>query len=248
MAEPETPLLETAPPPEESAQTEPEKPQETPPLTVDAIRDALLPQVRKDVEAAYKAARRAEAKAETVPKRLEEKISRLEAALELLITKDMDEPSKKVFVAERALERERESRIVPDPEIERQRADLEFQGYAASVLAEEGIKADDITVAFNKYAAPAKSPADWKVALGHAIADYHKAEAKRAKDESADRERKAREEERTKLRNEQRKEEGPVDRGAPASSGLKDWSKATEEEVLAELERRSLRRASTLAG
>lgn len=198
---------------------------------------ALETSLREDIRRAEQAARRAQGDSAARTAKLEKQISRLESVLEALATRGMDDNEKRAWVAERALERERETS--QDPQLQYQQASAEFQLYASQKLAEEGIKPEEINEVFQRLAADAKSPADWKAALNAAIAERHKAEAKKAREEAAERERRAREDERAKIRNERRKEEAPVDKGQPASIGEKPVRDMTDEEFLAYDKRRT---------
>ena len=172
MAENETPEISGTP----AGQTEtPAEPSTPAPLTVEAIKEALLPEVRRELKAAYDAARRAEAKAERAPERFREFVAPLEEAIEGLLTRDMTDDARDAFRAKRDLARATRQ----DPEAEQQRHIAEFQAEAASILEEEGLKPDDpvLVAAYQKYVAGAKSPAQWRTALGRSIAAVHKERA-----------------------------------------------------------------------
>ena len=225
MAENETPQTSDTP----AGQTEATAKTSTPALTIEAIKEALLPEVRKELKTAYDAARRAEAKAERAPERFRESIAPLEEAIESLLTREMTDDAKEAFKAKRDLARATRH----DPEAAQQREVAEFQAEAASVLEEEGIKADDpiLAAAYQKYVAGAKTPAQWRTALGRAVAAVHKDRATKAETSVTEREKKAREDERTKVLNERRESEGPLDRGSAASGTQKvDWLNISAEE------------------
>ena len=225
MAENETPQSSGTP----AGQTEAKAETSTPALTVESIKEALLPEVRKELKAAYDAARRAEAKAERAPERFRELMAPIEEAVETLLTRDMTEDARDAFRARRELARATRQ----DPEAEQQREIAAFQAEAASVLEEEGVKADDpvLVAAYQKYVAGAKTPAQWRTAFGRAVAAVHRDRATKAEGSVADREKKAREDERTKILNESREKEGPLDRGQPASTTQKiDWLNLPSEE------------------
>ena len=227
MGENETPPTSETP----AGQTETKVEPSTPPLTVEAIRDALLPEVRKELKAAYDAARRAEAKAERAPEKFRESIRPIEEAVEALLTKDMTDDARAAFTAKRDLVRERQTQQDPDAVYQKEVAS--FQQEVSSVLEEEGIKSDDpiLVAAYQKYLAGAQTPAQWRTALGRSVAAVHKDRATKSEVGSAEREKKAREDERTKVLNERRGDSGPIDRGQPASSGTKkDWANISAEQ------------------
>lgn len=220
---------ETAAPSETPAgQTESPVVESTPPLTLDAIREAFQTEIAKSLKPAYDAARRAEAKAERAPERFREFVAPIEEAVESLLTRDMTDDAREAFKAKRDLARATRQ----DPEVEQQREVAAFQQEAASVLEEEGIKADDpvLVAAYQKYVAGAKSPAQWRTALGRSIAAVHKDRAVRSESTVSEREKKAREDERNKILNEKREKDGPVDRGLPTSTGKVDYLHMSDEE------------------
>ena len=225
MAENETPVISGTP----AGQTEtPAEPSTPAPLTVEAIREALLPEVRREMKAAYDAARRAEAKAERAPEKFREFMAPIEEAVESLLTRDMTDDARDAFRAKRDLARATRT----DPEAEQQRHISEFQAEAASILEEEGIKADDpiLVAAYQKYVAGAKSPAQWRTALGRSIGAVHKERAAGNEKSVTDREKKAREDERNKILNEKREKDGPIDKGQPASSAKKNVMDMSDDE------------------
>ncbi len=199
------------------------------PLTIEAITAALLPAFEKSLKPAYDTARRAEAKAERAPQQVMSQIEPMRAALDEILTRDLNDDQKARYKAERALADSQRT----DPAQAAEREQEVFRSEAVSVLAEEGVSADDPTFveAYQRYGQNAKTPAQWRLTLGRAIAEVHKAKAKQSEGTFAEREKKAREDERTKIRNEQRETEGIVDRGAGASSGAKkDWLAMSPEE------------------
>ncbi len=185
----------------------------------------------KDLDAAYKAARRSESKGDVA----NAKIAKLEAQLELVATRGMDEGEARLWKAERAAERATEVTTQVSQQQEYEQAQAAFQQRSAAYLAGEGIKHDDprLTAAFSKYAAESKTYHDWDSALARAVADVHKSEAKRVQDEAKGQVEKAREEERAKLRNEQRAGDGKLDKGQPASTSKVDWATMSDEEFKA---------------
>lgn len=225
MAENETPS-----PPADAAATAPvtvegstSQPAQT--ITIEDIRKALLP----DITNALNTARRAQSAADRVPDRVQRALAPIEEAIEVLLTRDMTEDAREAFKAKQQLARA--TRV--DPEAAQQNEVAAFQAEAASILDEEGVKADDpvLAAAYQKYVAGAKTPAQWRTALGRAVAAVHKDRAAKAEMTFAEREKKAREDERTRILNEGREKEGPIDRGQPASATTKiDWANLTPEE------------------
>lgn len=145
----------------------------------------------------------------------------------------MDENEARAWKAERALERAQEVTSTVSAEKEREEAVRSFQERSTSYLSSEGIKPDDprLTAAFAKYSAEAKSYDDWDKALLKAVADIHKDEKTKTAAEVKAAIEKAREEERARLRNEQRQSDGPVDKGQPSSTNKKiDWLNLSDEE------------------
>ena len=69
------------------------------------------------------------------------------------------------------------------------------------------------------------------MALARAVSDIHKDEAKKAQAAVKDVADKTREEERAKLLNQKRQDQGPIDKGTPASAGRpKSYLEMSEEE------------------
>ena len=229
MAENETPAPAATAPANDAGAQPAGQGATTTPLTIEAFTAALLPEIEKRLKPAYDAARRAEAKAERAPQQFMSQIEPMRAALDEMLTRDLNDDQKARFKAERALADSQRT----DPAHETEREQQEFRSEAISVLAEESISADDpaFVEAYEKYGRNAKTPAQWRLTLGRAIAEVHKTKARTAEASFAEREKKAREDERTRLRNEQRETEGVVDRGAGASSGAKkDWLSMSPEE------------------
>ena len=237
MPEQEVPVPATAPESTPPALTEAEAPIETA-LTrtevaslIAAAKQEVQDKIKQDLDAAYKAARRSESKGDTA----NAKLAKLEAALEAVATRGMDESEARLWKAERAAERASEATHQVSQQQEYEQAQVAFQQKSAAYLASEGIKPNDerLTTAFSKYAAEAKTYADWDSALARAVADVHKAEARRVSEEAKGAVDKAREEERAKLRNEQRASEGKLDKGQPASTSKVDWNALSDEEFKA---------------
>lgn len=161
------------------------------------------------------------------------KLQKLEAALEAVATRNMDESEARLWKAERAAERAHEATAQVSQQQEYDQAASAFQQRSAAYLATEGIKPSDerLTEAFKKYAD--SNPNTWDSALARAVADVHKSEAKRVSDEAKTAVEKAREEERAKLRNEQRASDGKLDKGQPASSSKVDFTSMSDEEFRA---------------
>lgn len=246
MPELEVPAVSTAPVDQPSAQPTAETPKDTA-LTREEVtqliatartelRSELLAETKRELDAAYKTARRSESKGDTA----HQKIATLESRLEELSIRGMDESEARAWKAERALERANEAQksIAQQQEYEQQAN--AFQQRSASYLASEGIKPDDprLTAAFSRLAADAKTYDDWDKALISAVAAVHKdnaskaaAEREKLANESKTAVERAREEERAKLRNEQRTVDGPVDKGLPASTPApkKTWEMTDEE-------------------
>lgn len=229
MAENETPAPAATVPANDAVAQPAGQGAATTPLTIEALTSALLPEIEKRLKPAYDAARRAEAKAERAPSQVMSQIEPMRAALDEILTRDLNDDQKARYRAERALADSQRT----DPAQAAEREQEVFRQEASSVLAEEGVNADDpvFVEAYQRYGQNAKNPAQWRLVLGRAIAEVHKTKAKQAEGTYAEREKKAREDERTKLRNEQRETEGVVDRGAGASSGAKkDWLSMSPEE------------------
>lgn len=238
MAEPEgTVETPTAPAPVPEAETQNVEitTQETPtPLTLDTVK-ALITEtfaeyktaIGKDVEQTYKTLRRGEAKSDVAHQR----IAKLEGKLEDLATRGMAPEEVRIWKLERQVERDAEARAqTANPDVELSA----FESDATSILEEESIDRKDpvLNEAFQRFANGWRSSADLKVALTRAVAAVHKEREQTARTESAEREKKAREDERTKLRNEKRQSEGPVDKGTPASPvRSKHPLEMTEEEL-----------------
>ena len=216
--EPQTaPVVEVPP---QDAQSEPTETQETATLTRDDVK-ALIEEtwadrettIRKEIEQTYKTLRRGEAKSDVSLKRIE----KLETELFDISLRGLDPQQAEVEKLRRQVQRDADTRSVPDPNSEASA----FQGWATPYLEGEGINSEDpvLKASFQKHAEGWTNAADLRVALTRAVADVHKDAAKKARSESAEREKKAREDERTKLRNEKRQEDGKIDKGGAASAG-----------------------------
>ena len=214
----------------EPAQSEAETPQETS-LTRDQVK-ALIDEtwasreteIRKELESAYKTLRRGEAKSDTSLKR----IDKLEGELLEVALRGLEPQQQEVERLKRQVQRDAESRTAPDANAEV----AAFNGWSRSFLEEEGIPSNDPTLAeaFQKYGEGWQTQADLKVALTRAVAKVRTEQAKKANSDSAAEVKKAREEERAKLRNENRQAEGKVDRGNPASAAPKNFLTMSQEE------------------
>lgn len=234
MPEPEATPAVTAPADQPEAQPAAVVPTETA-LTreevqalISAAKEETLAKTKENLDAAYKTARRSESKGDTAAKRIE----RLEAQLEALATRGMDESESRAWKAERALERQIESTQTVSQQQEYERAAADFQQRSTSFLNSEGIKSDDprLMAAFSKYASEARSYDDWDKALLRAVAEVHKDERTKLTTEQKAREDKIREEERAKLRNENRSSAGPIDKGQPSSASSKPVKEMSDEE------------------
>lgn len=241
-----TPAEPTAPP--EAAQPEvpaaPEGGKAEPSALSPKDLESLETRLTAELVSARKAAQRAESKSDVVEKRAEARIRRLETQLEAIATRGMDENESRAYKAERELERTRETQTEGDRQRENEKAWQDFQTRGATLLAEEGIARTDprLTAAFQKHAASATTTADWDIALARSIAEVHKDDLRKAKEDGKTAADRAREEERSKQKNTQRREEGPTDKGSPAGGAPKDWTGATDKEVIEELDRRRQRR------
>lgn len=237
MTEPEvTAEAQTAPslPVAEEAQSaEPETTQETSPLTRDEVAAiieekvaARALEIEKQLDSAYKALRRGEAKGDMSLKELQ----KIRAEIDELSLRGLEPEKAELVKLQRQVQRDAESRNAP---VDSNAELAQFNAYAKSVLEEEGIAGTDpvLTEWFKKYGEGYQTQADLRVALTRAIAKVRTEEAKKAKADSADREKKAREEERAKLRNEKRQEEGKVDRGTPAAGQSKNFLTMSSEEL-----------------
>lgn len=196
-----------------------------------AAKQEVAQSLKVDLDAAYKAARRSESKGDTA----NAKITKLEAALEVVATRDLTDEQARLWKAERAVERANETNTQVSAQQEDAQARSAFADRSTQLLSSEGIKANDprLTEAFKKYTENVKSYADWDIALARAVADVHKDEAKKASTSSKEQVEKAREEERAKLRNEQRGASGTLDKGTPASAGKVDWTNMSDAEFIA---------------
>lgn len=207
------------------------------------VKTEVIAEVKRDLDAAYKAARRSESKGDVA----NSKLAKLETRFEELATRGMEEPEARAWKAERALERVQETQQTVGQQQEYEQQAAAFQQRSASFLSSEGIKPDDarLTAAFARLAQDAKSYDDWDKALMGAVAAVHRdnatkfaadrdklsLESTKLRDDSKTAVEKAREEERAKLRNEQRTVDGPVDKGQPSSAPTlkKTWEMTDEE-------------------
>ena len=212
-AEPQTTPVEVQPEVQSEAA---ETPQETS-LTRDEVTAiieekvaAQRADVEKQLEAAYKTLRRGEAKGDTAQKRIDQ----LEDKLFDLSLKGLEPQQVEIERLKRQTQQAQSPSVDPNAEL------ASFNAYARSVLEEESISDKDpvLTEWFQKYAKDGQTATDWKIALTRAVAKVRGEEAKTAKAESSEREKKAREEGRAIQRNEKRQADGPVDRGTPAST------------------------------
>lgn len=254
LPEPEEVAALTAPDVQPEAQPAVTEPTETAPPTraelaeaIAALEQKLNSSHKTDFDSAYKAARRSESKGDSA----NAKIAKLEAQLESLATRGMDDQEAKLWKAERALERANESSQTVSQQQEYEQAARSFQERSQSYLSGEGIKADDprLTAAFSEFAKGAQRYEDWDMAMVKAVAVVHKDERKRLETDSKTREDKIREEERAKLRNERRTNDGPIDKGTPASTSskpVKDMSTAEFAEYERQKDAERIRRRRAL--
>ena len=233
----ETPSVDDAVPDETPA--EPEQPAPEPERATKAELQSELTSVRAELakvrEEARESGSRAQSAADKHAARLEKRIERLSTTLEQIAALNMDEPSLRAWKAQQETEKLREQYSERDSEAASRKAQEDFQAYSAAVLAEEGISSTDpvLRSAWDRYAAGGKDISDWKAALGRAIAEVRKAEAKTAIEKAQEAEKKAREDERAKMKNEKRSNSGSVDQGVSASVSQKRIRDMTEEEFAA---------------
>lgn len=217
------PVLAEETPPEETALTRTEV------LSLIATaRQEVESKLRQDIEILSASTRKTAGNYGTA----NAKIVKLESALEAVATRGMDESEARLWKAERAVERAGEITSQTTQQQEYAEAQSAFQQRSNALLAQQGIKADDprLTEAFKKYTENVKTYADWDVALGLSIAEVHRDEARKASLSVKEQVDKAREEERAKLRNEQRSTDGKVDKGTPAAAGRIDYATISDEE------------------
>lgn len=228
MAETETPAEGT-----ETPETETQTEQETQsgPVTK-ADLEALRAEISRMGQQAYGASRRAESKAEVAQRIALEKTANLEARYEELALRDLPDHEKQAFRNAREIERLKAA--PPDAQVQQQQAQQEFAAWSNQTLSAEGFDTNqlpqELVEAYNKRVASAQSPADWRAALGLAVSDYRKVEVEQARKEATEREKRAREDERTKAQNGARKTEPRIDRGQPSAASGKSPSDMTPEE------------------
>lgn len=221
-----TPALTGDNPPQETALTRTEVAQ--------LIAAATAENQAKILDAAQKIARRSENKSDTAIARL----AKVEAALEVAATRGMDEGEARLWKAERAVERASETSATVTQQQEYEAAQRSFEKMSGDVLNAEKIDAKDphLVAAFNQYiSVRGNSPDNWEKGLFYAVAEVHKNSAIKASNDSKALVDKAREDERAKLRNEQRANDGAVDKGTPASAAKFNSSTATDAEFRAKV-------------
>lgn len=198
---------------------------------IETARKDVESRLKQDIEVLAASTRRADGRYGTA----NAKIQKLETALEAVATRGMDESEARLWKAERAVERANETSTQVTAQQEYETAQRAFAEKSSAFLASEGIDAKDerLTASFAKYAAEAKTYADWDNALIRAVADVRKDEAKKATLTVKEQVEKAREEERAKLRNEQRSTEGKLDKGSPAAAGKVDYASMSDAEFIA---------------
>lgn len=227
----ETTATEEAEPQSQVEDTE----QAQPETVTKADLDALRAESQAREKAAYDAARRAENKAEIARREAAEKIGRLEAQLDTLATRDLPPDQAQAYALQREVERLKANPAKNDASA----VQAQFANWSAQTLADEGFDLSalpkEVNDAFQKRAAGSASITDWQAALYGAIADYRKVEAAQARKEAGDREKKAREDERTKIQNGSRASQPRVDRGGPSATGGKPVSEMSSEEFAAHL-------------
>lgn len=202
------------------------------------------------VDEAFQEARRAQSAADKNASKLRQEFDRRWTAFEALATRGMDENELRTWRTQTENARLLAERDSQDQDTRDRQAQEEFQSWSASVLAEEKIDANDPTFkdAWTRYAAAAKSPADWRGALGRAVATYRKSETEKAVQAERESAKKALEEERKKATNERREKAGPVDTGQPASTATKSVAEMSEAEFEVYSKRRKEERDRRLMG
>lgn len=191
-----------------------------------AALTAQVAEARRLAEEAKGDARRAQGTADSRSRRLEADLARANAALEELVTRDMDPADRERYQMRRELEQLKQNgqpssgSAQPDPaEVQ------EFRTWLSPILTEKGIQPNDpaLLAAFEKHTGDSTDPATWRAAAGLAVAEVIELRAAKARTEAEEKARLAREEERAKSRAGTRAAEGRVDRGRPtAPSGQKD--------------------------
>lgn len=230
------PVVDTAAPeetPAETAQPSPDNERVTKLEGTIATLQSELTTVRAE---ARDSGRRAQSAADSHASRLERRIERLTETLDAVATRGMDENEIRSWKLQRDNERLRESSTERDQSANRQQQEAEFQTYSATVLGEEGIDSKDsvFTEAWSKYSSQAKDPSDWKAALHRAISEVRKAAAKTADEKVKSVEAQAREDERNKIKNENRTRSGPTDQGVAASVTRKAYLDMSDDEFEAD--------------
>ena len=205
-----------------------EEQQQTPPDPAEQLAQfsSRMAQLESDLAAAKalaedarNAARRAQGQSQSTVAQLERQYRQLQQAYDELATRDMTDEQRELYQMRREI---RESKDRPAPNVEA--AVAAFQEWAQPVLAQKGVKVDDprLVEAFERHRQGSDDIADWKAALGLAVAEVKEDDAKKAREEAAERERLAREEERAKSRSESRTQQGRIDRGTAVSGTKKN--------------------------
>lgn len=184
--------------------------------------------------------RGAQRTADQLAARLERRIERLASQLDAVATRGMDENEARTWKLQQELEKERESRTTTDSNTIRLQQEEEFRVFSSTMLAEEQLDPNNPTLkaAFDRFAATAKDPSDWKVALTRAIAEVRKDEAKTAAQKTKEAVDKAREDERKKLLNKSREASGPLDTGNQGAISKKPVDQMDDAEFAAYWEQR----------
>lgn len=207
-----------------------------------------------EAQAASEAARRAQSAADRNASRLRAEFDRRWTAFEGLATQGMTEEQLRIWKTETENARLRAERDSVDQDSKDEQVKTEFQNWATQQLAEEQVSASDpvFSAAWQKRASNAKTPAEWRSALGLAIADYRREEGKKSVETERQKAQRLVDEERKKATNAKRESAGPIDNGPAGSTTQKKPADMSEEEFAAywENKKRAIRerQAATVAG
>lgn len=155
------------------------------------------------------------------------------SAIEALLSEGVDESRLRVWKAERENSRLKAERDSVDKETTEEKARSDFRDWSSALLAEEQIDASDpaFKTAWDRHAPKATNPAEWRVALTRAVADFRREEGKKAAETEREKAQKAIEEERKKATNAKRESAGPVDSGPSGGAKRHDPDKPPENEA-----------------
>ena len=231
MTEPEVKAETLTAPLEQQAEAQSEAETQDTSLTRDQVAAlidekvaARAVELEKQIDSAYKTLRRGEAKGDMSLKELQ----KIRVEIDELTLRGLEPEKVELVKLQRQVQRDADSRTAPDANAEA----AAFNVWSAPFLEEEGIASNDpiLAEAFKKYGEGWQTQADLKVALTRSVAKVRTEQAKKASADSADQVKKAREEERAKVRNDNRQTEGKVDRGTPTSTSRKDFLTMSNEE------------------